>query len=162
MGYLSSKIIKSLFAATLIFLPLQGCSEGIEDPSITTHLCAQNKEGIYQLKEELKLIASDENMKFQDYSEDVRRDLKIIDSKYAKRADGSPPVHFEVHGKNELGLTASNISLPGYQIAIGFAGGKNHTETEQFADKMITRLEKQWPVERLPDGTGATPKPGCR
>ena len=56
------------------------------------------------------------------------------------------------------GLTAANIGLPGYQVAIGFSDGP---DAQAFAKRVIDRLKMQWRVETIPSDKGALPLKSC-
>jgi hypothetical protein len=63
---------------------------------------------------------------------------------------------------NGMGVTAINVGLPGYQVALGFSGSSDSSLARRFAEDVTKRLEQHWRVETVPAGSGATPKPGCK
>jgi len=60
-----------------------------------------------------------------------------------------------------MGVTAGNLGLPGYEVALGFSEGSSGAEAREFANKVVKRLEQHWQVEIVPAGTGAKPMGGC-
>ena len=153
---------RTVFALAALSLMLSGCTDGKEGPFLTAQLCVQDKAGIVQLIDELKAVAISRGMRFVDNSADTERDLGTVGYAGRERADGSPTINVAVERGDGMGVGAVNVGLPGYQVALGFTEGSDGLETQRFADEVIAKLEKQWQLERLPTGSAALPKPGCR
>lgn len=115
-----------------------------------------------QMIDELRAIADSREMKFVDYSADTERDLASVGYAGRERADGSPLIDVAVERWDGMRVSAVNLGLPGYQIALGFLEGRDRVETQGFVDEVIERLERHWQIDRLPASTGALPQPGCR
>jgi len=96
-------------------------------------------------------------MTLVDGSSYTKKDLEMIG---ALRQAG-PIIHIEVEREDTLGLTATNLGLPGYQIVIGFSEDPNPTEARAFAKRVVDLLKTQWQVETVPSGKGALPLKSC-
>jgi hypothetical protein len=156
-----SRASRLVCALTGLSLMLWGCVDsGREGPFLTAQLCVRDEAGMAQLIDELRAVATARDMRFFDYSADTERSLANVG--HPARDDGSPVVYVGVDGGDGLGVRATNVGLPGYQVALGFTEGRDRLETQSFTDEVIERLERHWQVERLPAGTGALPQPGCR
>lgn len=114
------------------------------------------------MRDALKDEALSREMQFLDLSADTERDVKIVGYSNEERADGSPLVHLVVVRDDGMSVGATNIGLPGYQIALGFTEGSDPLETQHFTDDVIERLEKHWLVDRLPAGSAVLPQAGCQ
>jgi hypothetical protein len=60
-------------------------------------------------------------------------------------------------------VTAGNLGLPGYQVALGFSEGSNPSDAHRFAQMVVSKLEEHWHVEIVPDPakSGALPMKNC-
>lgn len=151
-----------MIVLTILSLSLMACTDGQERPFLTAQICVQDKAGMTKLVDELKTVATAKSMTFADNSADTQRDLKTVGYAGRERADGSPVLNVATERDDGLGVGATNVGLPGYQVALGFTEGADKAETERFTNDVIANLEKHWVVERLPAGIGALPKPDCR
>jgi hypothetical protein len=79
-----------------------------------------------------------------------------------ERADGSPILDVRIESADGLSAAAANAGLPGYQVGLFVIEGSNKSNSESFANTLVTRLEKRWPVQRLPAGSGVLPASGCK
>jgi hypothetical protein len=157
---LAQRLLRSVVIACPLLL-LLGCSQG-RPPFLILQTCLINAEGVSQFKQEMKSIATEEHMEYVDGSENTKRSLDAIGYAGRERQDGSPVIHVGVDGPDGIGFSATNVSLPGYQVALGFSEGSNSSQAHRFADVVTKRLEQRWQVEVLPAGAAAVPKPGCR
>jgi hypothetical protein len=98
-------------------------------------------------------------MRFFDYSADTERSIENVG--HPRRDDGTPVVYVGVDGGDGLGVRATNVGLPGYQIALGFTEGRDRVETQSFVDEVINEVQAHWRVQRLPAASGALPWPEC-
>jgi hypothetical protein len=62
-----------------------------------------------------------------------------------------------------VGVTVSNLGLPGFQVALGFSEGSRPREAQRFAETVIRKLEARWRVQTvpIPAESGARPMSGC-
>lgn len=154
--------LRNICALAALLFFLSGCTYEKAGPFLTAQLCVSNEAGMAQLIDELRKVAASRGMEFNDYSARTERELEIVGYPGKERADGSPLLNVVVGRSDGLSVGATNISLPGYQVALGFTEGSSRLETQHFVDDVIQRLEKYWEIERLPAGSGALPKAGCR
>lgn len=154
---------KSLRAAALITaaLLLVGCEPG-RRPFLMVQMCLSNEQDVAALIDELKSIASAEQLEFVDNSRNTERELRAVGYSGHERTGGSRAINVGVLRKDGMGIGAGNLGLPGYQVAMGFSEGSNAVEAHDFANRVLARLKKHWPVEVVPVGTGAQPMAGCK
>ena len=144
----------------LAILLLLGCAPG-KHPFLMVQMCLSNERGVTEFFDEMKSIAAANNMVFLDNSGDTIRELKATGYAGHERDGGSPAINFAVERKDGQGASAGNLSLPGYQVAVGFSEGSSPAEAQAFANVVVSRLEKHWKIHVVPRGTGAKPMPGC-
>lgn len=150
----------ALFICIVVLLEtiLYGCEDGKEGPLLSAQICVRDKNGMKLMFEELQAIASAKHMQYVDNSTKTQRDLRAVG--YAHLVD--PVVNISVERADGLGVGATNVGLPTFQIALGFTEGSNPEESRDFADGVIRRLEVHWHVERMPANLGVTPDNNCR
>jgi len=137
-------------AIGVLILALCSCAPG-KSSFLIVQLCLENKEGLKDFTERLRWIARSEQMEFVDDSSYVRRELD----------QAGPIIHLEVDRGDGLGLTATNMGLPGYQVGIGFTEGANPPEGHAFAKRVVDQLKTRWQVLTVPTGRGAFPLKNC-
>lgn len=144
----------------LISVLLCGCTAG-EPPSKLVQLCLNNDEGVFQFKKELMAVAEARHMKFTDNGDALKNDLETVG--YAERTQKGVNlvIHVIVARADGTGISALNVGLPSYQVALGFSAGSDHAEAKRFAEEVIGRLRRHWNVEDVPAGTGAKPSDSC-
>ncbi|MBS0422254.1 MAG: hypothetical protein JSR66_31405 [Proteobacteria bacterium] len=148
-------------ALVAVSLLLAGCAPG-KRPFSMVQMCLSNQQGIEELIDELKSIAAAENLEFIDNSSNAERGL--IDTGYVghERTSGSRALDIRIIRRDGMGIGATNVGLPGYQVAVGFAEGSNAAEAQDFAKRVLSRFKKRWLVQIVPGGAGAGPMAGCR
>jgi hypothetical protein len=144
--YLRIERTSSLLLSIAVLVFLSACSPG-KASFRAVQLDLVDTQGATLFVEEMKLIAIEEKMDFIDGSKDTERGLSTIDYVDRGRTDGSPTIHLAVQRRDGMGVTAVNVSLPGYRLALGFTEGSSGIEAQRFADKVIARLERNWRVE---------------
>jgi hypothetical protein len=157
---MSGSAVRICALATLALM-LCGCW-GVKPPILLVQTCVHDNAGAAQLLDELRVVASSSGMQFVDNSSAAKRDLEIVGYSGRERDDGSPVINVDVRRSDGMGVSAINVGLPGYQIALGFSEGSDQLEARRFADDVVKRLEQHWQVEKVPPGSGALPKPGCK
>jgi hypothetical protein len=157
---MSRKLFGACVLVIVSFL-LAGCALG-KRPFLMVQMCLSNAKGIDEFIRELKSVAAAEKLKFVDNSGNAERELKEVGYAGRERTGGSRVIDVRVIRNDGMGIGASNVGLPGYQVAMGFSEGSDPSEAHRFADAVIKRLEQHWRVEKVPPGTGALPKPDCK
>ena len=147
--------------AMITSLLISACSPE-KGPFLIVQMCLANKEGVTAFVDEMKAIATEEKMSFTDRSRDTRRELDATGYPSAERADGSPLINIGLTRNDGMGVGAGNLGLPGYQIAVGFSGDSGETDSKEFADRIVKRLERHWQITTVPAGLGAKPLAGCQ
>jgi hypothetical protein len=141
-----------LFASCLC---LHGCTQG-KQSFLVIQFCLVNDLNLTHLRDTLATIAHAERMKFIDDSAIVKENMKDLGT--AQRA---PTISLRVEQGDGLGLTATNVGLPGYQVAIGFTAGADKNLSRTFADRVVQELKKNWDIKTVPSGRGAFPLSDC-
>jgi hypothetical protein len=148
-----------MYLAVLIALifALFGCTQG-KRGFLIVQLCLNDEKNLAQFTQTLWSIAKSEGMTFIDSSATTEQNLKTIGAAIDPSA---PVINVGVERKDGLGLTAGNMGLPNYQVALGFSAGSNPAEAHKFAETVIKTLESRWHVEVVPPGRGALPLTNC-
>jgi hypothetical protein len=65
--------------------------------------------------------------------------------------------------RDGVGLTVTNLGLPGYQVAVGFSEGSNSVDAHRLAQMVKSKLAEHWHVEDVPNPatSGAFPIANC-
>ena len=139
---------------------LFACGEG-EGPLLTIQFCVKNDDGVAAFKQTLQAIALEQGMTYVDSSGKTMRELRTIGAtgKDMHASGGLINVHLE--GDEGLGLSAGNLGLNLYDVAVGFSPEPNHDVANHFADFVVARLGRNWTVRTIARGTGALPDPTC-
>src|SRR5262245_60318024 len=129
---------RAVSVAVLACLFLFGCTG--KRPFLIVQLCLSNGAGVTEFIREMKSIAVLEKMEFLDNSANTKRNLEVLSYSGSERADGSPVINIGVLRSDGLGVGGGNLSLPGYQVALGFSVGSDDAEAREFANRVIKRL----------------------
>ncbi len=148
---------RSILAAVII-LSLGGCSRG-KGPSMIVEICLGNEKGISLFVESMRQIAASQHMTFIDNSAKTQRQLETIGQR--KSGQSTPTINVAIEGDDSLGVTAGNLGLSSYQVALGFTDGSNVAEGQRFSDAVIQALGRRWKITKVTDGKGALPSKGC-
>jgi hypothetical protein len=97
-------------------------------------------------------------MSFIDGNASAERDLKAMG---VKTDPSAPVINLGVERKDGMGLTAGNLGLPNYQVALGFSEGSDSAEAHRFADTVVRKVSEHWHVVVVPAGRGALPLVTC-
>lgn len=137
-----------------------GCGSGGHS-FLTVQGCLIDQRGTADFENRLRAIALDEHMSFLDDSAEVARQLK--DSGYAgnERTNGTSVLQIYLRRDDGVGLTATNIGLPGFEVALGFADGSDPRQARAFANRVLENIGASWMLETVPTGMGAMPRGGC-
>ena len=153
-------------ALVLVALALAGFLEGCtaeKRPFLIAQICLASSQDLSDFTRELQSIAQLQRGRFIDRSADTKKGLAAIGYASAERTKGSPVVNMGVDLGQGVGVTVSNLGLPGFQVALGFSEGSQPREAHRFAEAVIERLETRWRVRTVPNPavSGAHPMPGC-
>ena len=153
-----------MFVLTALALAgtLYGCAPG-KRPFLIAQICLAGSQDLSDFTRELQSIAQAERGRFIDTSADTKRGLGTVGYASAERTKGSPVVNMGIDLGHGVGVTVSNLGLPGFQVALGFSEGSKPREAHRFAEAVIRKLEARWRVQTVPNPaeSGALPMPGC-
>jgi hypothetical protein len=138
-----------------------GCAPG-KRPFLMVQMCLSNEGGVDEFISELKSLSSEEKLQFVDNSRNAERELKGVGHAGLERTDASRLIDVRVMRSDGMGIGATNLGLPGYQMAMGFSAGSNATDAQELASRTLLRIKKRWSVESVPAGAGAKPMADCR
>ena len=124
-------------------------------------VCVGNDNGIAELKTLLRSVAASERMTFVDGSARTTQDLSAIARRRGHPVSATPVLNIGVERPDSMGLTAGNLGLPQYQIALGFSKGGDPRAAQEFSDRVVAALGQHWRVEAVPAGRGALPISSC-
>jgi len=146
-----------LWPFLLVSFALSSCGEERRLVPLV-QLCLQNESGLQAFSTELRQFSETEGMTFVDDGAAAARDLSIIDPEQHAHDEAGPNIRLSLRGHREL-ITASNLGLRGYQVAMGLSyapGSGNERST-----RLMRRLARRWQIIRVPDGMGAKPLENC-
>jgi hypothetical protein len=142
------------------FVSLNGCAPG-KRPFLQARACLKNGEGASAFASELQSIAREEGVNLIDGSAQTKKNLGTVGYVDRERKDGSSFIYVGIELGDGIGMTAGNLGMPGYQVAVGFSEGSNPARAHRFATKVINRLSSHWRVELVPGEVGVTPMSTC-
>ena len=140
---------------------LGACTRG-NGPDLLVQVCLRDEQGVAAFKSALRSIATAERMNYIDASATTARDLKVIGATDDRMHTTGGLVHVGIDGHGGVGLTAGNMGLDKYEVAIGFSNGPPDTERRKFSDVVVSELMRQWQVKVVPEGSGALPDENCK
>ncbi|WP_234446965.1 hypothetical protein [Luteimonas sp. MC1572] len=100
-------------------------------------------------------------MRYVDGSKSTADDLKVMGATGTNMHTDGRLIHVGVEADAGHGLTAGNMGLNPYDVAVGFSRGRDIDAAHTFSGKVIARLEKHWTVKVVPKDSGAFPNPEC-
>lgn len=148
-------------ARMLAVAPILIACTGGSYPFLMVQLCLGDEANLAAFTREMQSIAAAESMRFIDGSEETRASLASIDKQGLSHDPGGPVIHMGVERDDGVGVTAANLGLNGYQVALGFSGGSQPADAALFARRVVDRLSERWRVQTVPAGQGAFPLPNC-
>jgi hypothetical protein len=156
-----AKIYRRRFSSLIgIFLCLQGCSP-TQESFLTIQTCVVNQQGVALLKSTMHAVAKAENLEFIDNSLQQGSELKMMGAEERLKRDAALAIDVHIDGAGGIGVTASNLGLPSYQVAVGFTNGSDAAKAHLLARRLVQALSKQWQVETIPQGSGVSPMKTC-
>jgi hypothetical protein len=140
---------------------LIGCGSGKRAFAIQ-EVCLKNAEDLSAFTREMQLIAQSERAKFLDRSANTQRELDTTGHP-VEGARTRPVVNMGFYRRDGVGLTVTNLGLPGYQVAVGFSEGSNSADAHRLAQMVMSKLAEHWHVETVPSPatSGAFPMANC-
>jgi hypothetical protein len=125
--------------------------------------CLYDTSGVDDLRSVMRSFADAQSMTFIDNSAQTQADLQRIGPNSGPLPEGEPLINMGINGPGGLGVTAGNLGLPGYQVALGFTEGGDATKGKEFADALVRELDQRWELVEVPkpDERGAFPLPNC-
>ena len=144
--------------ASLITLSLVSCTGG-ERPFLQVQFCLTKKAGAAELKRVLREIARDEGMEFGDRSADSEAELRSMGDAVPPEVRHSVPVINVSVRRGDVGLGGGNMGLGPNQVALGF--GPDSAAARAFANRTVTRLQRNWKLVRVLNDRGAFPLKDC-
>ena len=134
----------------------QGCA-GPQEAFQNVQLCIADERGVLELKRIMRAVAQSKNLEFIDNSARQGENLKAMGADKALGRDASRAIDVHIEGENGMGVTAGNLGLPEYQVALGFTEGTNPSMARVLSNELIKALSQRWHVEVVPLGKGAMP-----
>ena len=125
--------------------------------------CLHDTAGLDDLRSVMRSFADAQSMAFIDNSAQTQADLQRIGVDSPPLPEGEPLINMGINGPGGLGVTAGNLGLPGYQVALGFTEGPDAAKGKAFADALVRQLDQRWELVEVPnpDERGAFPLPNC-
>jgi hypothetical protein len=139
---------------------LQGCSR-TQESYLTVQTCLVDQQGVSQFLEMMRAVAKSENLKFVDGSAETGAALKTIGADKHLKRDPALTINVGIEGQGGMGVTAGNLGLPPYQVALGFTEGADAAKAHRLSDRLVQALSQRWHVETVPQGKGALPMKAC-
>jgi hypothetical protein len=139
---------------------VEGCSSAQEEFR-SVQICLVDERGVAELKDLMRATAASEHLQFIDNSAQQGSDLKSMGADKLLKRDASLAIDFHIEGNGGMGVTAGNLSLPPYQVALGFTEGSDAAKAHQLSARLIQALSQRWQVETVPPGKGAMPMKSC-
>ncbi len=144
-----------------VALLLTGCAPG-KHPFLMVQMCLSSEQGVEAFVDELRSVAAAEKMEFVDNSRNAEQELKGVGYAGRERTRGNRVIDVRVMRKDGMAIGATNVGLPGFQMAMGFSEGSSAVETQNFANRTLARFRKHWSMESVPSGAGAKPMADCQ
>jgi hypothetical protein len=104
----------------------------------------------------MRTIADTEHMQFIDGGALTQKSLATMNV-----SPNYQLIYVGVKGDQGISMEGGNMGLSAYEVALGFSGGSNPSEAHRFADVVVEKLRKKWPVYTVPPGHGATSMKDC-
>jgi hypothetical protein len=160
VSFPKSLVREALFFSLAAAGSLCACSEG-KQPDLLVQVCLRDDHGVSAFKSTLQSIAAREQMHYIDSSDAVAKDLKTVGATGDRMHIQNGLVHVSVEGGNGIGLSATNVGLNLYEVAVGFSDGPQLNESARFSGSVVKELSQQWQVKTVPAGSGALPDVNC-
>jgi hypothetical protein len=137
------------------------CCAGPQEAFQNVQLCIADERGVLELKRIMQAVAQSKNLVFIDNSARQGENLKAMGADKALGRDASRAIDVHIEGENGMGVTAGNLGLPEYQVALAFTEGTNPSMARVLSNELIKALSQRWHVEVVLLGKGAMPMKTC-
>lgn len=156
--------MKRLFIPILVLTMTvtPGCEAPSERPFLVVQTCLENEQGVDRLRRLLNTIAIENGLDYVDSSRARQGELHRIEDFGVPVPSAEGLINIGIRGSRGFGLTAGNLGLSQYEVAIGFSKGRDHAAAEAFSETVVAALRMEWEVYTVPEGRGAFPLPGCQ
>lgn len=158
LAALVPRLSPSIFLMSVVVL--NGCSPA-KEPFLMVQLCLANEQGVESFLSAMRAVAVKNSMEYIDNSGQTQRDLQHIHESNKNVPLNKRVLNVGVRRSDGMGLSAGNLGLPNYQVAVGFAEGSNLAQAHHFADSVVRTLSQLWHIETIPAGRGAFPIKTC-
>jgi hypothetical protein len=155
--------------SVLMYLALGACTSS-DVPLFTLQVCLGDEDSRGVFVDLLKSHARDEKLDFRDISSEKQIEINHV-SKKLNTATGKaliqPIEHLifiglEREPANSEEVFATNLGLPDNEPVVYFSAGRNVVRARRSADSLARELRNRWPVQVVPQGTGAKAMTECR
>lgn len=140
---------------------LSSCSPRQQEPFKMVQFCLTNSAGADLLSHEMRAAAISEGLKFIDNTMATRRGLAITAQTPAQKRDALWVIDFTIQNDDGMGVTAINMGMTPFDVAVGFGYGSDEKAATAFADRLLERLAKHWRIIAVAPGAGAFPLKEC-
>lgn len=158
-GYLRIAII-SLGVVASLALILQGCSK-VQEPFLMVQMCLVDQTGVAQFKDVMRANAKLESFEYIDNSAQQGASLRTMGADKLLKRDAALAIDVYLKGKEGMWVSASNLGLPHYQVALGFTEGSDAAKAHRLSGRLVKALSQRWHIETVPQGKGALPMKTC-
>jgi len=152
--------LQSIAVAVIGAGALSSCGKA-QESFLTIQLCLKNEQGVTTFKEIMQSIAKTQKMRYVDASEATQRDINTIGATGPKMHSGGGLIFVGVEASDGMGLSAGNVGLNTFDVALGITEGSRPADAHRFADVVMKELQQRWVVKTLTPRTGAFPDPTC-
>ena len=135
-----------------------GACKPTDKTYLSVNVCLEKSENIEAFKEKMRLIASANQMKFIDSSEQTNSELSTVNG---QAAAPQPFVFIGIDDEEGNVVMGGNMGLTNRQVALGFREGRNPKADHAFANHVVSMLKNRWRVEPIASDEGAFPMNGC-
>jgi hypothetical protein len=133
----------------------------MQEPFLMVQMCVVDQTGVAKLKDVMRSIAKLEDLTYIDNSAQQGASLKAMGADKLLKQDAALAIDVHLEGDRGLGVSAGNLGLPPYQVALGFTEGTDATKAHRLSDRLVKALAQLWQIETVPQGQGALPMKTC-
>jgi hypothetical protein len=100
-------------------------------------------------------------MTYFDRTVETRAEDQALESANGRLRKDGFVMNLGVRRSDGLGVAAGELPGPGYQVGLGFSGGKDEAEAQRFATSVIENLRRHWQVDQISGDVGVEPAAHC-
>ncbi len=139
---------------------LASCSQG-QRPFLIAQVCLQSPADVDLFLAELQHLSISEKLESVDASKSTAQKLAVMGAGDLVKDRAGKVVDVLLRRKDGVGVAATNVGLPGYQVAIGFSAGADDRAASLFAERIIGVIGERWRVEAASGEAGAKGLANC-